>query len=455
MDSFPIEVRQAILEGLPTLRDLQSAILSGRPLLAAYLASRRLIRHRVFLNQYYHLKAGNTSGKRGANSHFAIASRWIHYLSEKDAYDGLILRETIWPHLLADQERNLNEIHIRGQDVEVFCSWAEQLAFSCRHFNDEEKARHIEAQALRLVPASSLHLSAPWLAWLRATITACARQGDYGYAACICKEMWSRFNEGPDHRHKPGFDGLDLVRVTSTLCCRGVGPLEPSSAEEVNSALRLAWEFLRIQSASDGPIHQPGMFCYRCLDAAKLLIEEAQLSHGIVEPGLPYLERLWRSVQPRGMTFNAWSHLLVDSHDDRLEGALKVWTKLQEDRRDIFLQDIDLDWARIIIWLLRKKGAMEQSLSFQAEVFDSMSPNDHQYCAFGRNLADAYLKNNRLEDAISVRRKILDELPIDSSIRPSWILALNSLCKKIGQDEGARRLPETLSEVDQLEQFIS
>ena len=448
MDPFlaiPIEVCQGILERLPALRDLQSASLSSRALLVANVASRRLIRHRVFLNQYYALEAENSREKQSKYSSFAVASRWIGFLSKKDAYDGLILRDAVWPHLLADQEQS-NRTYNRGKDVEVFCSWAEQLASSCRQFNDEGKARRVEAETLRLVPPDSICLGEPWLMWLQATITACTNQGDYGYAAAICKELWSRFDRSPDHRHKPGLDGLALVRITSTLCRRqdGVATGQESSAEAVDSALLLAWEFLQVQCAGDGPIHQPGMFCYRCLDAAKLLIEGAQRSGGAVEPGLPHLQRVWQSVQPRGMAFNAWSHLFVDSHSDQVDGIFKVWTRLQDDRREVFLQDIDLDWARDIICLLRKSGAVERSLAFQAEVFDLMSPRDHQYCAFGRNLADAYLKNGQIQHAIDVREKVLDELPAISAVRPSWVLALAGLYKKTGRDKDAPRLPESL-----------
>lgn len=451
MDPFlavPIEVRQGILEGLPTLRDLQSASLSSRALLIANVASRRFIRHRVFLNQYHDLEAETGPGKKRKTSPFAVANRWISYLSKKDAYDGLILREAIWPHLLADQEQH-KRTYSSDRDAEVFCWWAEHLASSFREFQDEVKARRVEAETLRLVPANIIYLSEPWLIWLQATIAACTDQGDYDYAAYICKELWSRFDRTPDHRHKPGLDGLALVRITSTLCHRqdGVGTANSLSMEEVNSALRLAWEFLRVQCASGGPVHQPGMFCYRCLDAAKLLIEGAQHSHGAVEPGLPHLQRVWQSIQPRGMAFNAWSHLFVDSHDNRLAGMFMVWARLQEDRREVFLQDIDLDWARDIIWLLRKKGAMERSLSFQAEVFDLMSPRDHQYCAFGRNLADAYLKDGQIQHAIGVREKVLDELPAASAVRPSWIMALASLYKRTGRNEDAGRLLEFLLKV--------
>lgn len=451
MDPFlaiPIEVRQGILEGLPALRDLQSASLSSRALLVANVASRRLIRHRVFLNQFHALEAEiGLENDRKVNS-FAVASRWISYLSKKDAYDGLILRDAIWPHLLADQEQSSHKYN-RGRDQEVFCAWAAHLAFSCRLFSDEGKARRVEAEALRLVPADSIYLGEPWLIWLQVTITTCMNQDDHGYAAQVCKQIWSRFDRSPDHRHKPGLDGLVLARITSTLC-RWEGGVDiggESSAAEVNSALRLAWEYLQVQCAGDGPIRQPGMFCYRCLDAAKLLIEGAQLSRGAVEPGLPHLQRVWQSIQPRGMAFNAWSHLFVESHADRLDGIFKVWMKLQDDRRDVFLQDIDLDWARDIICLLRKSGAVERSLSFQAEVFDLMSPRDHQYCAFGRNLADAYLKNGQARHAIGVREKVLDELPATSAIRPSWIMALAGLYKKTGRDEDAGRLSESVLKV--------
>lgn len=452
MDPFlavPIEVRQGVLEGLPSLRDLQSASLSSRALLVANVASRRFIRHRVFLNQYHDLEAEISLGKKRKNSPFSVANSWIHYLSKKDAYDGLILREAIWPHLLADQEQ-YKGTYSSGKDVEVFCSWAEHLASSCRQFHDEARARRVEAETLRLVPANIIYLCKAWLIWLQATIAAGTGQGDYGYAAHICKEMWSRFDRSPDHRHKPGLDGLALVRITSTLCHRqdDVGTSNSSSTEEVNSVIRLAWEFLRVQCASGGPVHQPGMFCYRCLDAAKLLIEGAQQSRGTVEPGLPHLQGVWQSIQPRGMAFNAWSHVFVDSYDNRLDGMFIVWARLQEDRREIFLQDIDLDWARDIIWLLRKNGAMERSLSFQAEVFDLMSPRGHQYCAFGRNLADAYVKNGQIQHAIGVREKVLDELPVTSAVRPSWIMALAGLYKRRGRNEDAGHLSESLLKVD-------
>lgn len=455
MDPFlavPIEVRQGILEELPTLRDLQSASLSSRALLVANVASRRLIRHRVFLNQFHDLQAKIPEDK-GKEDSFAVASRWINYLSKKDAYDGLILREALWPHLL--DGRN-HRTHHRSNYAEVLCPWAEHLASSCRQFHDEAKARRVEEETLRSVPGGSIHLSEPWLLWLQATIAACTSQGDYDYAAYMCKEMWSRFDLSPDHRHKPGLDGLALVRITSTLCqCReGAAVAEASSLDEINSAVRLAWDFLRVQCANDGPVHQPGMFCYRCLDAAKLLIEGTQLSRGAVEPGLPHLQRVWQSIEPRGMAFNAWSHLFVDSHVDRVIGALKVWTRLQESRREVFLQDIDLDWARDIIWLLRKSGAIERSLSFQAEVFDLMSPGDHQYCAFGRNLADAYLKNGQAQHAIIVREKVLDELPVASAVRPSWIMALARLYKKTGQNEDAGRLSESVLKMDKHLTFL-
>lgn len=453
MDPFlaiPIEVRQGILEGLPTLRDLQSAVLSSRALLVTNVASRRFIRPRVFLNQYYNLEADDRPVRK--QSSFDVASRWISCLSKKDACDGLILRDAIWPHILAHQEQNTRTHNRAGKvkDTEVFCSWATQLASSCRQFHDESKARRVEAETLRLIPAESIHLGEPWLTWLETTIAACTSQGDIGYAGYICREIWSRFEWSPDHRHKPGLDGLALVRIVSTLWGRpdGIEAANPSSAENLNAAHRLAWEYLRVQSATGGAVHQPGMFCYRCLDGAKLLIEGAKGSLGTVEPGLSHLQSVWQSVQPRGMAFNAWSHLFVDSHEDRLDGIFKVWTRLQQDRREIFLQDIDLDWARNIICLLRKSGATERSLSFQAEVFDLMSPRDHQYCAFGRNLADAYVKSGRMQEAVGVREKVLDELPAVSAVRPSWIMALARLYEKIGRVEDAERLSRSLLKAD-------
>ncbi|KAG8158658.1 hypothetical protein KVR01_011780 [Diaporthe batatas] len=447
--SIPLEVRQGILEELPTLRDLQSAALSSRALLDANIASRRFVRSRVFLNQFYELEAEYDPRRRPQSGNpFAVASRWISQLSKKDAYDGLILRDILWPYLLADQEsstRSLSRV-TSIKNTEVFCSWAAHLASSCRQFHDEPKARRVDGETLRLVPPNSVCLGEAWLTWLQTTVAASMSQGDYGYAGYICKKMWSRFDLIPDHRHKPGLDGLALVRITSAVCscADGISMADSMSAYAINRAHSSAWEYLRVQTSGGSTVHQPGMFCYRCLDGAKLLIEGAQHSRGAVEPGLPHLQRLWKSVQPRGMAFNAWSHLFVNSHADRLAGIFKVWTKLQEDRRETFLQDIDLDWARDIICLLRKSGATERSLSFQTEVFDLMSPRDHQYCAFGRNLADAHLKFGRLQDAISVREKVLDELPNVSTVRPSWILALARLYRKTGRDEDAGHLSSLL-----------
>lgn len=446
MDPFvaiPIELRQGILEELPTLRDLQSAVLSSRALLDTNVSSRRFVRSRVFLNQYYDLEAEYDPKRRPKSSRpFAVASRWISHLSKKDAYDGLILRDALWSHLLADQEQNTRSTFRATsiKDTEVLCLWAAHLASSCRQFHDESKARRVEGETLRLVPPNSVYLGEAWLAWLQSTVAASMSQGDYGYAGHICKEMWSRFDLSPDHRHKPGLDGLALVRITSALCSRadGVDIADSTSVEAINEAHSSAWEYLQVQASGGSTVHQPGMFCYRCLDGAKVLMEGgAQGSLGAADPGLPHLQRLWQSVEPRGMAFNAWSHLFVNSHADQLAGISKVWLRLQEDRREIFLQDIDLDWARDIICLLRKSGATERSLSFQAEVFDLMSPRDHQYCAFGRNLADAHLKFGRVQDAIDVREKVLDELPAASAVRPSWMMALARLYKKTGRDEDA------------------
>jgi hypothetical protein len=459
MDPFlaiPTEVRQDILEGLPALRDLQSAVLSSRALHATNVASRRFIRPCVFLNQFDDLEAEYGAEKKRKRTPFEVASRWVSYLCKSDAYDGLILRDAIWPRLLANQEQSTTRAHGRAtrfkDTTEVFCTWAAQLASSCREFHDEAKARHVETETLRLVPANSIHLGEAWLTWLQATMASCTSQGDMGYAGYICREIWSRFEWGPDHRHKPGLDGLALVRVIATLCGHfdgGIGAADPSAAGEVIAAYSLAWEYLRVQSATgDGAVHQPGMFCYRCLDGAKLLIEGAKRSRGAVGPGLPHLQTVWQGVQPRGMAFNLWSHLLVDSHSDRLTGVFKVWARLQQDRRETFLQDIDLDWARHTICLLRRSGAAEQSLSFQSEVFDLMSPRDRQYCAFGRNLADAYVKSGRMEDAVGVREKVLDELPAVSAVRPSWIIALARLYERTGRVGDAERLSTSLLQVD-------
>jgi len=207
---------------------------------------------------------------------------------------------------------------------------------------------------------------------------------------------------------------------------------------EVNSTVLLAWEFLRLQSAG-----QPGTFCYHCFHAAELLAKAVKNSRGAVEPSRPHLERIWQSLLPRSLVFNAWSHLLVDNYADRLEGTLRIWTKLQDSQVPLF-SDVDLDWSRDIILQLRKKGLADQSLSFQANIFELLPPTNLQFCAFGRNLSDAYVKSNQIYEAIRVREQVLTTLPISSTLRTSWIMALDGLYKKVGKDDYLKTLSDSM-----------
>jgi hypothetical protein len=96
MDPFsciPIEVRQVILKQLPTLRDLQAAILASRPLYLAYGDSRKIIRQRVFQIQ---ILCGHLPGNNDA-AIFTQALRQIETLEKKNSNDGIILRESLWP----------------------------------------------------------------------------------------------------------------------------------------------------------------------------------------------------------------------------------------------------------------------------------------------------------------------------------------------------------------------
>ena len=206
MDPFiaiPVEARLAILEQISTLRDLQSAILSSRSILLAYLAFRRPIRQRIFFNQYQSLEselvgAKNEMRDRPDKVAIAATNHWIQQLSEKDPYDGLILREILWPRLLVDQQQKLQggPPYEKNELAELCCLWAEYLASAYRQFHDENQALKIEAQTLNLVPSQSVNMSKPWLLWFDATVTSCMRKGQQVYAAQMCEKMWSRINGG-------------------------------------------------------------------------------------------------------------------------------------------------------------------------------------------------------------------------------------------------------------------
>jgi len=100
--------------------------------------------------------------------------------------------------------------------------------------------------------------------------------------------------------------------------------------------------------------------------------------------------------------------------------------------------------CRDIILQLRKKGLTDQSLSFQANIFELLPPTNLQFCAFGRNLSDAYVKSNQIYEAIRVREQVLTTLPISSTIRTSWIMALDGLYKKVDKDDYLKTLSDSM-----------
>lgn len=115
MDLFAVEISQCVLEELPTLRDLQSAILSTQSLYQAYQASRKLVRQRVFYNETVVSASVPKVGEYLGRDVFILAHRRVKYLEQRDPYDGLILREALWPHLMASQQT-------QNESTDILCT---------------------------------------------------------------------------------------------------------------------------------------------------------------------------------------------------------------------------------------------------------------------------------------------------------------------------------------------
>ena len=140
--TLPVEIRQCILEELISLRDLQSAILACRALTAAYYTSRSLIRQTVFRKEFHSLTSGAANGPV-----LVSVRRRVERLSTNFPTDSFILREALWPTLLADGELT---------STAEFYVWSSDLAEAYRAVGLEDNARPVEAQTwqtIRLTPS--------------------------------------------------------------------------------------------------------------------------------------------------------------------------------------------------------------------------------------------------------------------------------------------------------------
>lgn len=452
MDSFatiPVEICQSILEALTNLRDLQSAILCSRSLHYAYQASRRLIRQRVFYNQTL-LCVLEAGGDLEACA-FIRASRLVEDLERKNPHDGLILRESLWPHLMAAHQ---------NKPTDILCAWSRDLAEAYRVFHYEEKARHVEAQAMHLliclgkkmnqfteVEPNPHHVYVElFLKWLHPTMAACARYKihDYGAKLLLFSDAWKHWVTISNHQTV-----LGLIKAIELLCSddgHGRGATEVAKPA-LHAVIARGWSYLRHVNASQHQDVDGNVLCFNCFDAAKLLLA-ATRSAGIgPDVTLSSIEAVWRGTPPRSPAFTSWARLVLESHriwTSRLQGALKVWARLREAPpadQDHQFETYDLDWAREVILELRKQNCgWSESLHFQASVLALMRRGSPQYYAFARNLADCYLRSGDFLAAIEVREQIWQELQPSSQLYSSWGRALANLYRRTGRDQNAENL---------------
>jgi hypothetical protein len=214
--TLPVEIRQCILEELISLRDLQSAILACRALTAAYYTSRSLIRQTVFLKEYHSLTSGAASGPV-----LVSACRRVERLSRSSPTDGFILREALWPTLLADGELT--------STVEFYL-WSSDLTEAYRAARLEDNARAVEVhtlQTIRLTPSHNRQSDwaeagreDPRLAWLRRMSAACARHSSHCHGQALLRQAWCdlRGNGWLSTGRMRHMTGHVLVACTANVC---------------------------------------------------------------------------------------------------------------------------------------------------------------------------------------------------------------------------------------------
>ena len=231
--------------------------------------------------------------------------------------------------------------------------------------------------------------------------------------------------------------GHNLVLCTANVCS---GQDAVADAVSRHSTMAEAWDFLR-QVSYDR--HLDGGFCIICFNAAKTLAGAVKGEIDLLE-----FERVWRELPPRFPVFRAWSYLFVEVHSSRLDAVLKVWERLREVPDAGQFEEYDLDWARQVIQELRKQKqrseGTKQALAFQASVFALLDPRMHQYFAFGRNLANAYIKAGEVDQAIHVREQMMRNTESSSGVYKSSVIALSHLYRKLGRHGKAEDLQERI-----------
>lgn len=389
MDPFfalPVELRQLILERLLSMQDLQAVILTSRPLLAAYEESKGRILQAVFRREYDSMIA--FADIAAEDSPLAQITRRVNRIALKSPSDGLILREALWPSLVAHQQ-----IHDNDSEVALFSEWSLALAEAYRNFNNEPKAREIEKQTITVLFNDHREKQKPHN-WLPLTAAACAQNGSHEHGARLIEQVWDMLGETECNNDV----AAELMESITQLIH---GDIPPSAMQALKAVVAKAWVYLTARSR-----RHPVAICVYCLTNAKRLAAVARQNVGLDD-----FEEAWQALPPRSTVFGLWSRLFVDSHASRLEGALKVWNRLRATPDPASLEIYDLDWAGEVMWELRKhRDTRDLGLEFQASVFALLRPGSPRYYAFGRNLSDAYKEAGNMTEAIRVTEHMMRSL---------------------------------------------
>ncbi|RFU81517.1 hypothetical protein TARUN_676 [Trichoderma arundinaceum] len=399
--AIPLELCGLILEGLPRIRDVQSAILTCRSLLSAYEVSRRRILQAVFQNEYGEIVvAANCAKIRYRDeSPLAQASRRVNRIARMSPSTSFILREALWSTIVAQQQA-FNDAF---ENI-LISQWSLALAKAYRGSKHERKAREIETQTMQV-----LFMNGPKNPkrhnWLSSTAAVCAQNGSHQHMARLIHKVWGTLDD-PQCNNAVASESIKAI---SQLCQGNISSAAMPLLEVVTAE---AWVYLTMRELT-----HPDMLCDYCLGNVNYLAQVAGKGFGIAE-----FERAWQQLTPRKPAFRAWTPKFLKSHADQLDGLQKIWARLRTvPPTSVQMENCDASWARRLIRALRRRGdTRQQALEFEEYVFTLLEPGQYSYKDFGERLANHYVGAGNYTEAIRVREQMKQNLDPSS---PAYILA--------------------------------
>ncbi|OAQ65414.1 hypothetical protein VFPPC_06510 [Pochonia chlamydosporia 170] len=442
LGQLPVELRQAVLEELPSLHDLHRAILSCKSLYDAYQTSRTLIRQRVFHHQVFGPESFITTDTSSFTGNVDIAEHIVARLEKVVPQDGLILRQVLWQNLLS-----FDQGIITGSMKHVVRTLSLALALAYRRQDGMSEAQHTEIHALRLLCGDSqLSMDSKTtdlvLGWLHDVVTNCSgHRGNLNHLIQLCMKI-SKFLPVAEHK---SLHSLSKAFSDAILrCCKD----EPKA--EGKAMVDDLWLALEEAQRLN---HPSGEYCFHCLETAKALVETTDSIYLTSETTISNLQRVWRTLPIRSQAFETWSHLFIASHGtSTCDGVFKVWTRLRDspDPSPDEFESCDLEWARqVMVELSKHDGHHDRRITFQHSVFNLMRANTPKKYAFGRNLADEYAKRGQIAQAILMREEIGQGIDAGSNVYKSWAMSLKKLYQTAKREEDVDRMDACISRATQ------